>query len=199
MTVLLSIFAIAGLHGVGEVTARSNCHCPDCVNLTLLNVMNQSLNLQNSQQRIAYIEAGWHQDIVSQSRIAFSKQLLTQGITDKEIDVYQVPGSLEIPLQCKQLAQSGAYAAIVACGLIVDGGIYRHDFVASTVLDAMMQVQLETNIPVLSIVLTPHHFSGQEHHDFFFEHFKVKGCEAANACVQVLQNQQQLNSVRTAA
>ena len=87
---------------------------------------------------------------------------------------------------------------IVAAGLIVDGGIYRHDFVASTVLDAMMQVSLDSEIPVLSVVLTPHHFHEHgEHHDFFFDHFLKKGEEAANACIQTLENMQQLAAKRT--
>ena len=74
------------------------------------------------------------------------------------------------------LARSGQYAAIAASALVVDGGIYRHDFVADAVISGMMQVQLATGVPVLSAVLTPHHFhAGHEHQEFYFQHFKVKG------------------------
>ena len=140
-------------------------------------------------KRIAYVEAGWHRRIVEQSRLAFMQHLAEKGIDGDRISLFEVPGSLEIPLQCQLLANTGEYAIIVAAGLIVDGGIYRHDFVASTVLDAMMKVQLDAQIPILSVVLTPHHFSGdQAHHDFFFEHFKYKGEEAGRACVQTLEN-----------
>ena len=145
-------------------------------------------------KRIAFIQAGWHKDIVEQSRLSFESYLLEHHIHPSAIDVIEVPGSLEIPLQCKLLAKSGHYQVIVAAGLIVDGGIYRHDFVASTVLDAMMQVSLEAEIPVLSLVLTPHHFHDQTHHDFFFEHFKLKGKEAAQACLGVLGNSQERKS-----
>ena len=140
-------------------------------------------------KKIAFIQAGWHRDIVEQSRLSFTKHLAQQGISGEQISVFDVPGSLEIPLQCQLLAKSGDYAMIVAAGFIIDGGIYRHDFVASTVLDAMMQVQLATQVPILSIVLTPHHFSeNKAHHDFFFAHFAHKGQEAAQACLQTLQN-----------
>jgi 6,7-dimethyl-8-ribityllumazine synthase len=118
---------------------------------------NQSDILHNSK-RIAFIQADWHSDIVDQARISFCDQCEPLGIPLSQIDFYVVPGSLEIPLQCKLLAKTGQYAMIIAAGLIVDGGIYRHDFVAATVLDAMMQVQLELEVPVLSVVLTPHHF-----------------------------------------
>ncbi len=43
---------------------------------------------------------------------------------DSQIDVFEVPGAFEIPLQAKLLARTGRYVAIVATGLIVDGGIY---------------------------------------------------------------------------
>jgi 6,7-dimethyl-8-ribityllumazine synthase len=140
-------------------------------------------------KKIGFIRASWHQDIVDQSLFSFTDGMVEHGIDKSRIDVFNVPGSLEIPLQAKLLAKSGNYAVVVAAGLIVDGGIYRHDFVAATVLNAMMDVQLELEIPILSMVLTPHNFSeATEHQEFFFEHFKKKGIEAARACAQTLVN-----------
>ena len=111
------------------------------------------------------------------------------GIEASKIEVFDVPGSLEIPLQAKWIAQTGDYAIIVACGFVVDGGIYRHDFVAQTVLDGMMRVQLDTDVPILSVVLTPHHFHEHESHQkYFFDHLLEKGAEAANACIKTLEN-----------
>ncbi len=144
-------------------------------------------------KKLAFVQANWHQEIVEQSRISFLNNIKPFELFENDVDVFDVPGSLEIPLQCKTLANSGLYSIIIAAGLIVDGGIYRHDFVASTVLDGMMQVQLESEIPILSVVLTPHHFNDQvEHQQFFYEHFKVKGKEAALACQQILQNRTKL-------
>ena len=149
-----------------------------------------------STSKIAYIEAGWHNDIVSRARQTFTQKMSERGVSD--IELFTVPGSLEIPLQTKLLAKTGQYDVIVAAGLIVDGGIYRHDFVASTVLDAMMQVSLESEIPVLSVVLTPHYFHEHgEHHDFFFNHFLKKGEEAANACILTLENMMALKGRAT--
>lgn len=151
-----------------------------------------------SKSRVAYIEAGWHNDIVSQARTTFTEKLKERGVTD--VELFSVPGSLEIPLQAKLLAKTGNYDVIVAAGLIVDGGIYRHDFVATTVLDAMMRVSLDSEVPVLSVVLTPHHFQETaEHTEFFYNHFKKKGVEAANACVQTLENMQRLGKQAASA
>lgn len=159
-----------------------------------MNQSNTAVQLSGSDlstSSIAYIEAGWHNDIVSRARQTFTEKMNERGVSS--IELFSVPGSLEIPLQTKLLAKTGKYDVIVAAGLIVDGGIYRHDFVASTVLDAMMQVSLDAEIPVLSVVLTPHHFHEHgEHHDFFLDHFLKKGEEAANACIQTLENMQQL-------
>ena len=150
------------------------------------NVMNHS----SLPFQIAFVKACWHEDIVDQALKGFDACLSEAGF-NHALEVFSVPGSLEIPLQCQTLARSQRYCLIVAAGLIVDGGIYRHDFVASTVLDGMMRVQLDTAVPILSVVLTPHHFNdGVEHQKFFHDHFQVKGQEAARACRQVLQGVQ---------
>ncbi|MEM7562311.1 MAG: 6,7-dimethyl-8-ribityllumazine synthase [Pseudomonadota bacterium] len=154
---------------------------------------NKGQNLLASGKKIAFIQAGWHEQIVTNAYESFVIDCSEAGIAPNQIDLVKVPGSLEIPLQAKLLAKTGDYAVIVTAGLIVDGGIYRHDFVAATVLDAMMQIQLETEVPVLSVVLTPHQFQETEAHDSFFtEHFKIKGREAARACLQTLGNLQKL-------
>ena len=70
---------------------------------------------------------------------------------------------------------------------MVDGGIYRHEFVAGAVIDGLMRVQLDTGVPVLSVVLTPKDFHEHDtHRDFFRQHFVSKGAEAARACQQTL-------------
>ncbi|MCY0387029.1 6,7-dimethyl-8-ribityllumazine synthase [Robbsia sp. Bb-Pol-6] len=138
--------------------------------------------------RIAFIQSAWHKDIVDQTRQAFAARMQKEGHRADAIDYFEVPGAFEIPLHAKLLAQRGDYAAIVAAGLVVDGGIYRHDFVASAVIDGLMRVQLDSGVPVFSAVLTPHHFhGGDEHVGFFREHFLTKGDEVAQACVRTLR------------
>jgi 6,7-dimethyl-8-ribityllumazine synthase len=154
--------------------------------------MNQSSTKQTTltpkTQRVAFIHASWHTDIVLKGLQGFKDELALRGYDEDLIDVIAVPGAYEIPLQAKLLANSGKYAAIAGCALVVDGGIYRHDFVAQTVCNALMQVQLETLIPVLTAVLTPHHFHEHaEHVSYFSEHFVKKGKELAVACDQSIR------------
>ena len=144
-------------------------------------------------ERIAFVQACWHREIVDQGRDAFLAEMKRHGVSPDRIDVYEVPGSLEIPLQSKRLAKSGKFASIVAAGFVVNGGIYRHEFVAQTVLDALMRIQLDTDVPIISMVLTPQNFHEHEaHQEFFHEHFKIKGAEAAVACVKTLENLRRL-------
>jgi 6,7-dimethyl-8-ribityllumazine synthase len=106
-----------------------------------------------------------------------------------QVDLYRVPGSFEIPLHAQRLALTGRYGAIVGAGFVVDGGIYRHEFVAQAVVNGLMRVQLDTDVPVISVVLTPHHFHEHDHHaSFFAEHFTVKGIEAARACAGTIRS-----------
>src|SRR5262245_60424814 len=73
--------------------------------------------------RVAFIQSCWHKDIVDQCRASFVAGLAKLGRQDVAVDLFEVPGAFEIPLQAKLLAQSGRYVAIVAAGFVVDGGI----------------------------------------------------------------------------
>jgi len=137
--------------------------------------------------RFAFVEASWHADIVQQARDAFFEEMARGGVARERIDVFDVPGAFEIPLHAQRLARSGRYAVVVGSALVVDGGIYRHDFISQTVVQALMDVQLDTGVPVISAVLTPHHFHEHaEHRKYFMRHFAVKGTEAAQACLQTV-------------
>ncbi|MGG7444264.1 6,7-dimethyl-8-ribityllumazine synthase [Zafaria sp. J156] len=138
-----------------------------------------------SSVRVAVVSAQWHADIVDRAVESFQARLKESGITN--VDVHQVPGAFEIPLLVRRLAVSGHYDGIATSALVVDGGIYRHEFVAQSVVDALMRVQLETDVPVFSGVLTPHHFhEHEEHRNQFSRHFVAKGKELADALTSTL-------------
>ena len=137
--------------------------------------------------RIAVIKARWHADIVDRAHEGFL-QAATTLLPGAKIDAYEVPGAFEMPLTARKLAATGAYDAIVAIALVVDGGIYRHDFVASAVVDGLMRAQMDSNVPVFSVSLTPHNFQPVDVlTDFYTAHFVKKGQEAAQAVKLVLE------------
>ena len=139
--------------------------------------------------RVAFVHALWHAEIVREAYNGFIDEIVSLGFAESAIERFETPGAFEIPLHAQTLARSGRYAAIVAAGFVDDGGIYRHEFVAETEIRALMQVQLATETPVFSVVLTPHHFHEHETHQRFFQtHFRLKGAEAARACHGTLES-----------
>ena len=131
--------------------------------------------------RYAFIKANWHSDIVDQALVGFAEL-----IPMDQIDVFDVPGAFEMPLLARDLAGSGHYAAVAAAAFVVDGGIYRHDFVAQAVVDGLMRASLDSGVPVLSVSLTPHHYEETEHHNRIYRaHFVEKGREAARAALML--------------
>ncbi len=158
--------------------------------------MNQSSQDKPRAVHIAFVQARWHADIVERCQIAFVDEIdrLTNG--SAAVEVFDVPGAFEIPLLARTLARTGRYAAIVGCAFVVDGGIYRHEFVAESVVAGLMQAQMDSDVPILSAVLTPHHFhETEEHRRFFLGHFQKKGRETAEACMAVLAVRGELLSV----
>ena len=140
--------------------------------------------------RFAFVKARWHAGIVDRALDGF-----TELIPATQVDAFNVPGAFEMPLMAQNLAETGQYGAIACAALVVDGGIYRHDFVASAVVDGLMQVGLKTGVPVLSVSLTPHHFQETPHHmGIYADHFVIKGREAAQAALGILEARATLRS-----
>jgi len=129
-------------------------------------------------QKIALIKAGWHTRIVESAEASFIEAMGGAA----QVDVIEVPGSLEVPLVGQQCLESG-YDMAVGLGFIVDGAIYRHEFVARAVIDGIVNVSLKTGKPFLSVVLTAKTFSeaSPENEEYFVNHFVIKGQEAADA------------------
>jgi 6,7-dimethyl-8-ribityllumazine synthase len=133
-------------------------------------------------QRVAFVQSAWHPEVVAECRTAFLAEAGARHIARAAIDIFEVPGAFEIPLHVQLLAKTRRYTAIVAAGLVIDD-----EYVAETVIRALMDVQLRTEVPVFSAVLTPQQFhETSAHFEFFRQHFAVKGIEVAEACANTL-------------
>ena len=110
--------------------------------------------------RIAFINARWHADVVDRAHEGFLTQAASL-MPGAQIEAWDVPGAFEMPQLAKKLALTGKYDAVVAAALVVDGGIYRHDFVAGAVVSGLMQAGMDTGVPVFSahVVVEPEVFS----------------------------------------
>ncbi|MEL7281851.1 MAG: 6,7-dimethyl-8-ribityllumazine synthase [Pseudomonadota bacterium] len=131
--------------------------------------------------RYAFVKANWHAEIVTRALEGFC-----DIIPADQVEVFDVPGAFEMPLMARDLAMTGRYDAVITAAFVVDGGIYRHDFVAQAVIDGLMRAGLDSGVPVLSVSLTPHQYQETAHHDAIFRaHFVEKGREAAKAALML--------------
>lgn len=171
---------------------RALIHCSTC-SRSFMNQTHQANSPLSTQSRVAIVSASWHAELVGQCRAAAVAGL--QAGEPVQIETFEVPGAFEIPLHAQQLVQSGRFDAVLCCALVVDGGIYRHDFVAQAVIDGLMRVQLDSGVPVFSAVLTPLAFHEHAvHQAFFHQHLQAKGAELAQACLATLASLRRLRA-----
>ena len=90
-----------------------------------MNSFNSNFSETTSLGNVAFVQASWHREIVDALRDSFLKTYAE--IDNREVELFEVPRAFKIPLRAKLLACTGQYAGIVAAGLIVDCGIYRHE------------------------------------------------------------------------
>jgi len=80
--------------------------------------------------------------------------LLRHGVNQEDIEIAWVPGSFEIPLIAKKLAQTKRYDAVICLGAVVRGGTPHFEYIAAEVSKGIARVGLETGLPVIYGVIT---------------------------------------------
>lgn len=126
------------------------------------------------------VAAGIHFGIVAGRFNSFVSEHLVTGAIDtivrhggkrSDITVVRVPGSFEIPLACKRLAESGKIDAIVAVGAVIRGSTSHYDYVCNEMAKGISSVQLATSIPIGFGVITT---------DTIEQAIERSGCKAGN-------------------
>ena len=80
--------------------------------------------------------------------------LSRHGVNEEDIDIAWAPGSFEIPLVAKKMAESGRYDAVICLGAVIRGGTPHFDYIASEVSKGIAKVGLDTGLPVILGVIT---------------------------------------------
>ena len=141
-------------------------------------------DLNGHDLRIGIVWSRFNEDIVRELVTACDKQLLDLGVAAGDIYVASVPGALEIPLALQSLALGRRgfgrrFDALVALGAIIRGETYHFEIVANESARGILDVQLETGIPVANGVLTT------STEDQARARAAVKGAEAARVAVEM--------------
>ena len=76
------------------------------------------------------------------------------GAEDKNISIIKVPGSFEIPLMAKKLADSGNYDAVICLGAVIRGTTPHFEYISAEVTKGIAQVALDTGVPISFGILT---------------------------------------------
>lgn len=107
----------------------------------------------NKRIRIAIISSTYRPEITKNLVKHCVEILEGKGVSEKQIDVVYVPGSLEIPLVAKKLAQKKKYDAIIAFGAVFKGKTYHFEQVANECVRGCMRVSYDFEVPVIFEVL----------------------------------------------
>ena len=106
-------------------------------------------------------------------------ELKRLGVADADMTIATVPGALEAPLVLQSMAQSGSFDALVALGAVIRGDTYHFEVVSNDACRAIMEVQLDTGVPVANGVLTC------EDDDQAIARMHEKGSDCAKAAVEM--------------
>ncbi|MBN2560764.1 MAG: 6,7-dimethyl-8-ribityllumazine synthase [Phycisphaerae bacterium] len=107
-----------------------------------------SAKLDATDLRFAIVVSRWNEFITSRLLAGARDALIRHNAAEKDLHEVWVPGSWELPLTVKALAQTGCYDAIICLGCVIRGQTSHHVHVASQATKGLAQVSLETGVPV---------------------------------------------------
>ncbi|GBD18629.1 6,7-dimethyl-8-ribityllumazine synthase [bacterium HR27] len=111
-------------------------------------------SLTGRGRRFAIVVSRFNELISSQLLRGALDGLVRHEVDPKAIDVVWVPGSFEIPLTAKRLAQTNRYHAVICLGAVIRGATPHFDYVAGEVAKGIANAALETGVPIVFGVLT---------------------------------------------
>jgi len=111
-------------------------------------------NLAAKGLRLAIVVSRFNSFITERLLSGALDALTRAGADEKKIEVVRVPGSFEIPVAAKALAQSGRYDAVITLGCIIRGETQHFDFISAEVTRGIQLAALETGVPISFGVLT---------------------------------------------
>jgi len=111
------------------------------------------MNTLNSA-KIAIVKSLFRREVTDNLEKNCLATLKKKGLKTEQVDIFNVPGSLEIPLVVKKLAKKGIYSAIITFGAIVKGDTYHFEQISNECARGCMEVSLQYEIPVIFEVLS---------------------------------------------
>ena len=104
--------------------------------------------------RFAIVVSRWNDELTSRLAAGCSGALRSSGADPDLIEIFSVPGAFELPIACRKAALSRRFHAVIALGVVIRGDTPHFDYVAGQAAAGIMNVGLETGVPVLFGVIT---------------------------------------------
>ena len=136
-------------------------------------------NLAGTGLAVGIVMSRFNPDICEGLLAACTAELRRLGVAAQDIEIATVPGALEIPLVLQTLAQSGRFDALVALGAVIRGETYHFEVVSNDACRAVMEVQLDTGVPIANGILTC------EDDDQALARMRQKGEDCAQAAIEM--------------
>jgi 6,7-dimethyl-8-ribityllumazine synthase len=111
-------------------------------------------SLDGKSMRIGIVRTRFNEPMGAAALETCLARLGELGVASDDITVVSVPGALEAPLALQKLAATEQYDALIALGAVIRGETYHFEIVANESASGLMQVQLDTGIPVANGILT---------------------------------------------
>ena len=111
-------------------------------------------DLDGADLRIAIVVSRFNDDVTRRLLKGAQDALQRHGLDESAIDVYWVPGALELPVTALALAEKGGHDGIVALGAVIRDETFAFEVLAAQTAQGLMQVQLDTGVPIAFGVLT---------------------------------------------
>lgn len=111
-------------------------------------------NLGGAGLRVAVVASRFNEGFCERLLAGALGELAAQGVAACDVATVRVPGALEIPMALQWLAQSGRFDALIALGVVIRGETYHFDLVANESSRGVMEVQLESGVPVANGIIT---------------------------------------------
>lgn len=117
---------------------------------------------QLSGRRFAIVAARFYRTLTDQLIDGAKRALADCGVNESDVDVVDIPGCFELPLAAQKLIDAKDYDAIIALGVVIRGETPHFDFVAGECARGIMNVQLDTGVPIGFGVLTTENLAQAE-------------------------------------
>lgn len=139
----------------------------------------------NKRIRIAIISSSFRKNVAAALERNCIKTLTRRGVLVSNIHVFRVPGSMEIPLVAKKLAQKQTYDALITFGAIVKGKTYHFEQIAHECARGCMDVSRQYEIPVIFEVLAVYNIKDATERATRVK--ENKGVEAAKSALSMIR------------